>query len=46
MVKHLPCNAKDVGSIPGWGNKIPHATDQLSLHAATTDLTSSGAPAP
>ena len=30
VVKNLPCNAGDVGSIPGWGTKIPHASDQLS----------------
>ena len=24
MVKNLPSNAGDVGSIPGWGTKIPH----------------------
>ena len=26
MVKNLPCNAEDMGSIPGWGTKTPHAT--------------------
>ena len=26
VVKNLPCNAGDVGSIPGLGTKIPHAT--------------------
>ena len=25
MVKNLPSNAEDPGSIPGWGIKIPHA---------------------
>ena len=25
VVKNLPSNARDVGSIPGWGTKIPHA---------------------
>ena len=39
MVKNLPYNAGDVGSIPGQGSKIPHATGQLSLHATTTELT-------
>ena len=24
MVKNLPCNAGDAGSIPGRGTKIPH----------------------
>ena len=26
MVKNLPSSAGDVGLIPGWGTKIPHAT--------------------
>ena len=30
VVKNLPSNAEDTGSIPGWGTKIPHATGQLS----------------
>ena len=34
-LKNLPSNAGDVGSIPGWRTKIPHAAGQLSLHAAT-----------
>ena len=25
VVKDLPCNAEDTGSIPGWGAKNPHA---------------------
>ena len=29
MVKSLPSNAGDVGSIPSQGTKIPHATGQL-----------------
>ena len=29
VVKNLPCNAGDVGSIPGQGTKIPHVTEQL-----------------
>ena len=29
----------DAGSIPGWGNKIPHAAGQLNLRATTTKLT-------
>ena len=36
-VKNLPSNAGDVGSIPGWGTKIPHAWGQLSLWAVTTE---------
>ena len=26
VIKSLPFNAGDVGSIPGWGTKISHAT--------------------
>ena len=26
MVENLPSSAGDVGSIPGWGTKSPHAT--------------------
>ena len=33
MVKNLPSNAGDVGSIPGWGTKIPQEEGQLSPHA-------------
>ena len=40
MVKNLPSNAGDVGSIPGQGTKIPHATGQLSPCATTTEPTS------
>ena len=32
VVKNLPSNAGVMGSIPGQGTKIPHATGQLSLH--------------
>ena len=38
MVKNLPSNAADTGSIPGRGTKIPHATGQLSPRATTTEL--------
>ena len=37
VVKNLPSNAEDAGSIPGWGTKIPYAAGQLSPHAATTE---------
>ena len=30
VVKNPPSNVGDVGSIPGWGAKIPHAMGQLS----------------
>ena len=35
-VKNPPFNA-DVGLIPGRGTKIPHASGQLGLQAATTE---------
>ena len=38
MVKNLPYNAGDMGSIPGPGTKIPHAVGQLSLCAITAEL--------
>ena len=38
MVKNLPYNAGDVGSVPGRGTKIPHAAGQLSLHTTTPEL--------
>ena len=31
VVKNPPSNAGDMGSIPGWRTKIPHAERQLSL---------------
>ena len=33
-----PFNARDMGLIPGRGTKIPHAAEQLSPHATTTEL--------
>jgi len=36
-VKNLPCSARDMDSIPGQETTVPYATEQLSLHAATTD---------
>ena len=35
VVKNLPCSAGDVGSIPGPGAEISHATGRLSLHTTT-----------
>ena len=35
-VKNPPVNARDTGSIPDWGTKIPHATEQLSPCSTTT----------
>ena len=37
VVMYTPCNAEDMGLIPGQGTKIPHAAEQLSLCAATTE---------
>ena len=37
LVKNLPSNAGDAGSIPGRGTKIPHVMGQLSPHTATTE---------
>ena len=42
MVKSLPHNAGNVGSIPGRGTKIPHAKGQLSPRAATKDCVPQG----
>ena len=36
-VKNSPSSAGDVGSIPGRGTKIPHATGQLSPCTATEE---------
>ena len=33
----LAMQGMDGSSIPSWGTKIPHATGQLSLHAAPTE---------
>ena len=43
VVKNPSSSGGDAGSIPGRGTKIPHAVGQLSLHAATTEPTRSGA---
>ena len=37
MTKNPPSNAGDMGSIPGWGTKIPHAMGQLSPCTTTTE---------
>ena len=39
VVKNPPCNAGDAGLIPDWGSKIPYASEQLSLSAASTEPT-------
>ena len=37
VVKNLPCNASDVGSIPRQGTRIPHAVGQVSPCNAATE---------
>ena len=37
VVKNLPSNAGDAGSIPGQGTEIPHTAGQLRPHAATRE---------
>ena len=46
VVKNLPCNAGDLGSIPGWETKILHAKEQLSLCAKIPEPAHSGAHGP
>ena len=36
MVKSMPANAGDTGSVPGLG-RFPRATEQLSLCATTAE---------
>lgn len=36
-VNNLPSDARDAGSIPGWGTNSPCTTEQLSLHTATAE---------
>ena len=38
VIKNLPHNVGDAGSIPGQGTKILHATVQLSPCATATEL--------
>ena len=37
MVKNLPSNAKDSGSVPAQGTKIPHAAGQLNPQGTTRE---------
>ena len=46
MVKNLPCSAGDGALIPGQETKIPHATEELNLHTATTEPPHSGSCVP
>ena len=46
VVKNPPYNAGDAGSIPGGGTGIPHAAEQQSPCATTTEPTRPGACVP
>ena len=46
VVRNPPCNSEDKSSILGQGIKIPHAEEQLNLHATTTEPLQSGACVP
>ena len=37
VVKNAPCNAEDLGSIPGRGTKTPHASEPLGPPASMTE---------
>ena len=37
MVKSLHSNVRYVGSIPGWGTRIPHTAGQLNLCVASRE---------
>ena len=37
VIKTLPCNAGNTGSIAEWGTKIPQASEQLSPCPVTTE---------
>ena len=37
VVKNSPCDAGNTGSSPGQGPEFPHAVEQLSPDAATTE---------
>ena len=37
VVKNLPCNAGDMGLIPGWGTKTPHTEEELSPSIPTRE---------
>ena len=40
VVKNSPCNAGDSGLIPGWGTKVPHASEKLSPRATARESVS------
>lgn len=37
VIESSSCNSEDVGSILGWGVRIPHAAGQLGPPAMTTE---------
>ena len=37
VVENLPCNAGDMGLIPGWATKIQHTVGQLGLSITTAE---------
>ena len=37
VVKKLPSNAGDMGSIPNWRTEFPHVAGQLSPHATARE---------
>ena len=37
VVKNPPSDARDMGSVPGRGTKIPYAAGQLSHHTTTRE---------
>ena len=39
VVRNLPSNAGDVGSIPGWGTKSPQATGNEAIHSCCNPRT-------
>ena len=42
VTKNLPCNAGDMGFIPGQGHKIPPAKEQLSPSTTATESVHNG----
>jgi len=38
VVKNPLCNARDMGSIPDRGTRIPHAMEHLSQHTTTREF--------
>ena len=46
MVQNLPSDVEDMRSIPSWGTKIPHVTEQLNACTTTTEPIHSGAHVP